>query len=245
MSMHIMRKRLGESVYEGIMGIVTNARSELEAKLMRKPSRLIAVRMNERVISSMEWTKKLFALVSPIGMPIWDMAEYRVGYRQRYTAPWRGNASGTNFEDHFSIIPVATAKAQSEQIQSFVQWERKKKFKRLAFIYLGIFWLYESQTETLDQAARRFIEAHPELTEQFEQECEIEGMLGSGNEYAKAIFEDGALVFKGERAIIKSENGQYVSNDPSSTMWAMIATDGYFDWVTEVAFVGKNYDVYS
>ena len=216
MSMGVMYERLGVYTY--------NMWKERYQKATRKywydfleEERLWEKGQGDFTIQALpEWKHRFFG-VTKEGIPIWGKK-----WRQyKYIGP---DISVFVKPEHQSQVYQNDKQCQSEEVTSFVNW--KKGNKKLAFIYLGIFWTLE-EGETLNDAAKRFIYTHQEVKRIFRRTRKRAGNDGIPEEqiYIYELFKDGALVFYNEKVILK-EN--YTFFDTISGLWAIMVAEGFF-----------------
>jgi len=158
-----------------------------------------------------------FIGVTATGLPIW--VKKRTQYK--YSG---GQINHTVMPKDPAEVFTSDKHCKTEELTSYITWRRGKK--KLAFIYLGIFWRLEAG-ETLKDAAKRFILAHPEVEEVFNARMERKGfsLLGEScieRRYLIELFEDGALIFKDDEAIIERENFFNYG------LWAIMVAEGFF-----------------
>lgn len=248
MSMDIMAKRYGEAK-------ITPA--EFTAKEIfykeqynaykKKAKNFFGNEHTERFIKPLKWNykEKVYGLVAPLCMPIYgennkSFKEVKYNFLRKWKKQWCGEL----FKEYLWIVSEKVKKSKSKEIQSYIHWRDSKNTKNLAFIYLGYFWMYKDEEETLNEAAKRFFEKHQKdeiIQQAFKHECEKNCWEDDENKYVKAILNDGALLFdsSSKHAILKFE----CYSDPSACVWAALAVKGYFAWITQIDFI-SDYDEY-
>ena len=185
-------------------------------------------------------TKKIFGLVAPLCMPIYEDSEKTYNeVKNDFLEKWKSNFGGELFEEYLWIASPDAKGSQSLEVESYLKWKRTKKKERLAFIYLGYFWMYKSEDETLEEAAKRFFDQHRKMKALVKNTIKKYGE----NKHIKTMLEKGALVFNSStnQAIFKSD----CFEDPISSVWTALAIQGYFPWVNQINSVSNgDYDEY-
>ena len=185
-------------------------------------------------------TKKIFGLVAPLCMPIYEDSEKTYSeVKTDFLEKWKSNFGGELFEEYLWIVSPDTKKSKSFEIQSYIKWKKSEKKERLAFIYLGYFWMYESEDETLEEATKRFFDEHKKMKVFVKDTMKKYGET----KHIKTMLEKGALVFNSSsnQAIFKSN----CFEDPTASVWTTLAIQGYFSWVDQINCVSDgDYDKY-
>lgn len=160
-----------------------------------------------RIKSKTKWEHRFFG-VTEQGVPIWDSS---------VSLPVAPKSQEEVYQNDKTC--------KSEEVTSFKKWKSGRK--RLAFIYLGVFWTLE-KGENLNDAAKRFILAHQEVKNCFERRRKNGDHVGFDEEnvYIYEIFRDGGLIFKDGKAVLESED-KFVRE--VSGQWAIMAAEGYFE----------------
>ena len=185
-------------------------------------------------------TKKIFGLVAPLCMPIYEDSEKTYNdVKNDFLEKWKSNFAGELFEEYLWIASPDAKGSQSFEIESYLKWNKSKKKERLAFIYLGYFWMYESEEETLEEAAKRFFNEHRKMKALLKDTMK----KYDESKHIKTMLEKGALVFNSSsnQAIFKFN----CFEDPTSSVWTALAIQGYFPWVNQINCVSDgDYDKY-
>lgn len=164
-----------------------------------------------------EWNQR-FVGVTANGIPIWCKKRMQYKYMGREIC-WHVRPREKN------EVFLHAGQCETEEFQSFTSWRKVRRKKKLAFIYLGIFWMLEDG-ESLNDAAKRFIKAHQEVNKIFEERRNAGKYNGLREEvvYIYEIFRDGAIIFKDDKAIIERDKFFW---SPSG-LWAIAAAEGFF-----------------
>lgn len=165
-----------------------------------------------------DW-KHRFMGITKEGTPVWVRKGTRV-YSVRNELCW--HVMPESREELFTKVGQCSA----EEVQSFFSWIKNRKKTKLAFIYLGIFWTLNEE-ESLNDAAKRFIETYPDVKELFDKQRQRKAYHWIKEEqiYLYEIFKDGAAVFSGDTIYMSSSSG--LISSPSSLWWVM-ASEGFF-----------------
>lgn len=164
-----------------------------------------------------EWNHR-FVGVTEDGKPIWLSKRRALRYSGSevcwYVIP----------RNHDMIFNRA-GQCDSEAAKSFFEWRRNRHRTQLAFIYMGIFWILK-KGESLNDAAKRFIETHDDVKALFDKRREKEEYhwIGEDKIYLYELFKDGAAVFNDDMMLVC---GQELYDTPS-TLWWIMASEGYF-----------------
>jgi len=215
MSMGVMYERLGPYAFE--------KKRELYQKVTCKywydfveEERFWEDQWNFTIQALPEWKHRFFG-VTKDGVPIW-------GKKRRQYKHIGGDITASVAPRYQSEVYQSDKECQTEEVTSFVKW--KKGNKKLAFIYLGIFWTLE-EGETLNDAAKRFINAHQEVKKIFRKyRKKIENAcIPEHQTYIYELYRDGAMVFYDGKVLLKEK---YTFFDTVSGLWAIMAAEGFF-----------------
>ena len=163
-----------------------------------------------------EWNHRFFG-VTKEGIPIW-------GKKRRQYRYIGADISASVAPRYQSEVYQSDKQCQSEEVTSFVKWRKGKK--KLAFIYLGIFWTLE-EGESLNDSAKRFIYSHQEVKRLFRKSRKNpeNAWIPENQIYLYELFRDGALIFYNGKAMLKEE---YTFFDTISGLWAIMVAEGFF-----------------
>lgn len=230
-----------ENIYKGFRNILRDYQNRASNELQEDLSRIIGDENFDYAIKPLKWngSKRLLGFSLPYGMPIWGSETpgwFKVRFARKWEERW-GENSGKKFQDYGKVISISgfNGGKKTEQIKSFMRYySGEKTYENLAFIYLGILWYYEYKGETLEQAAKRFINTHPEIRQEFDRSTE--DLHVRDDIHIREIYRSGGLIFKGTMAIMRR---QYEA-DLASSAWALLVRDGYMPEVEKV-YYGLSY----
>lgn len=217
MAMDIMKERLGPYMYERKEKCYIKATERYLQEV--DYSRILCMKYgNDFHISSKKVWRHRFFGVTQEGIPIWT----RKGHQYRYIG---SEVCHSVLPENKDDICFNEEDAKSEEAKSFFKWEAGKK--KLAFVYLGIFWTLE-EGEKLNDAAKRFIMSHQEVKRAFRRNRKDGKHDGVSEEvlYIREIFHDGALVFNRGKAILADTD--FFKKDISG-LWAIMVAEGFFE----------------
>ena len=217
MAMDIMKKRLGPYMYE------YKAKKYQEAieKYMRllRAERVSCMKYGSdfHILARKNWGHRFFGITKE-GIPIWT----RKWSQYRYSG---SEVCRSVLPERKDDICFNDTEAKTEETISFFRWAETTK--KLAFVYLGIFWTLE-EGETLNDAARRFIMAHQEVENAFRMDKKYGKHNGISEDvlYIYELFKDGALIFNKGKAILC--DAEFFNKDISG-LWAIMVADGFFE----------------
>lgn len=199
----------------------------------------------EKFIVPIRWEDELeiYGLVAPINFPIYSKQGLdKMEVKQEFLEKWKKMWGGGLFHNCFWFIQANVRSSKATEIQSYINWKKSKHKERLALIYLGNFWLYKDEEETLNQAAERFFNEHKELQGYFRAEWKRKYWEDYGK-YAKAILDDGGLLFDQHSNKAYSKFNDF--GDPATAAWRALCILGYFQWVSRLEMISEwDYDAY-
>lgn len=163
------------------------------------------------------WNHRFIGITED-GAPIWLRKRKALKYAGTEVC-W--HVMPKNREKIFS----SASQCDSEMVQTFFSWRRMRKKFKLAFIYMGIFWTLKDG-ETLNDAAKRFVETHSDVKALFDKRREQKEYywIEEDKIYLYEIFKDGAAVFKDDMILVCGRE----FFDTPSTLWWIMASEGYF-----------------
>lgn len=241
MSRTILYERHGQEVALGARYIATRIFDEVIGEYYKKdPKRFSGDEQEEIFVKPFlhNSKEKIYGLTMPLGLPVWDTTkkEYQNRFFNKLNKGWN-----RDFKEIFTILPAAIKESEDEDIQSFIKWKDKNARKRLAIVFMGILWFYKDDQETLNEASKRFYDAHPEFQERLNYEMKKKYMLGNESRYTRAIFSSGALLFQNKKAIIRCQ----FFRDPSAVIWSTLIIKGYMPWIKEIQYISeRDFDTY-
>lgn len=216
MALEVMYNRLGSYRFDIWMERCQKASDKYLDEFLEKERYCVSEPGRFTIKAHQEWKHRFFG-VTKEGIPIW--------VRKRCQYKYRGaEVSASVSPIHQSEIYQNDKECISEEVSSFVNW--KKGNKKLAFIYLNVFWTLE-EGETLNDAAKRFIYSHQEVKRAFRKSRKSGENLGVSEDeaYIYALYKDGALVFQDGKALLAEYH--YFRNTFSG-LWAIMAAEGFF-----------------
>lgn len=217
MSMGVMYQRLGVYKFEQYRERNQQATHVRYWQHFLDKSRVTMHGLYDFTIQALpEWKHRFFG-VTKEGIPVW-------GKKRRQYRFIGADISASVAPRYQSEVYQSDKQCETEEVTSFFKWKRGKK--KLAFIYLGIFWTLE-EGESLNDAAKRFIYSHQEVKKIFIK-CRRSGennWIPENQIYIYELFRDGALVFYNGKAMLKEE---YTFFDTISGLWAIMAAEGFF-----------------
>lgn len=250
MSMNIMWKRYHESEITPADFVARDIFNNAEYYAFKKsPENFSGNEHTEKFIVPIIWENilKIHGLVAPLNFPI--LADANLSFKdakESFLVNWKKMWGGEFFWDYLWVVKETVKNSKSEEIQSYINWKNSSNRQQLAFIYLGIFWMYKDETETLNQAAQRFFEEHSGdalLQNALNHELEKKYWKETSNKYIKAILNDGALLFDRNSKKVFSKIHDY--GDPATVVWKSLCILGYFPWVSRMDFFTEwDYDDY-
>ncbi len=217
MSMGVMYERLGQHMFEELRERCQQATYHRYWKQFLDKSRVSMRGLYDFTIQALpEWNHRFFG-VTKDGIPVW-------GKRRRQYKHIGADISASVAPQFQSEVYQSDTQCKSEEVTSYVKW--KKGDKKLAFIYLGIFWTLE-EGESLNDAAKRFIYSHEEVKKIFRKSRKSgeNSWVPEHQIYIYELFRDGAMVFHNGKVMLKEE---YTFFDTISGLWAIMAAEGFF-----------------
>jgi len=216
MSMGVMYERLGEYMYEVWSERYQQVTKKYWYHFLDEERISESGPWNFTITALQKWNHRFFG-VTEQGIPIW-------GKKRRQYRHIGGDVSASVSPHSQTEVYKDDKKCQSEEVTSFMKW--KKENKQLAFIYLGIFWTLE-EGETLNDAAKRFINTHQEVKKIFRsrRKRKKDSYIGQERIYLYELYEDGALVFNEGKAMLDDKRAFFYT---LSGLWAIMAAEGFF-----------------
>lgn len=167
------------------------------------------------IIPLSKWEHRFVGLTS-IGVPIWITK--KSWYKNSY-----GQLNRPVMPKDRTDVFTSDKECNTEELTSYTRWKRGKK--KLAFIYLGVFWTLEVG-ESLNDAAKRFIFSHLDVEKAFNARRERgkHDFIDDSEVYIYELFNDGALIF--HYGVATMEREHYFGTIEG--LWAIAAAEGFF-----------------